>query len=67
MPGGYDLTMEGTRPFRTILGQYANYVMAARPLRSFLPKIPIAIVKGNFLIKTANNWKEVESVLKLRY
>ncbi len=59
--------MEGHKPLRTILGQYANYVKAARPLRGFLPKIPISIVKGNFLIKTANNWPEVESVLKLRY
>jgi putative hemolysin len=59
--------IESSRPIRTIIGQYANYVLAALPLRNFLPKVTMSITKGEFLIKTAENWKDVESVLKLRY
>ncbi len=58
---------ETSRPLRTILGQYANYVRSAVPLRTFLPKVTLSITKGDFLIRTAENWKDVESVLKLRY
>ncbi len=58
---------ESSRPLRTILGQYANYVRSAVPLRNFLPKVTMSITKGDFLIRTAESWKDVESVLKLRY
>src|SRR5438876_868739 len=55
------------RSWRTILGQYANYVFAAVPLWNFFPKVTLSIERGNFLIKTAQNWKDVERVLRLRY
>ncbi len=67
MDDSYDQSMQSQRPFKAILGHYTNYAFAALPLRNFSPKVSLSLVKGNFLIKTADNWKEVESVLRLRY
>jgi putative hemolysin len=49
------------------LSQFASYVAVHRFLRGFQPKIRIQFDKGDFTVKTVENWAELEQVLRLRH
>ncbi len=52
---------------KTMVTQYTSYLAVHRFLRAFQPKIRIQFDKGNFTVKTVENWSELEQVLRLRH
>ncbi len=52
---------------KQVLSQYASYIAVHRFLRGFQPKIRIQFEKGDFTVKTVENWSELEQVLRLRH
>ena len=52
---------------KQVVSQYLSYAAVHRFLRNFQPKIRVQFDKGNFTVKTVENWGELEQVLRLRH
>jgi putative hemolysin len=65
--GGLKTAMKPIPRLKQIVSQYVSYVAVHKFLRGFQPKIRIQFDKGNFTIKTVENWSELEQVLRLRH
>jgi putative hemolysin len=55
------------RPLKETLSQYLTFVAVHKVLRGFRPKVSFAFDKGNYTVKTVENWTELEQVLRLRH
>jgi putative hemolysin len=55
------------RPLKETVSQYVTYVAVHKLLRAFRPKVSFAFDKGNYTVKTVENWTELEQVLRLRH
>ena len=49
------------------VSQYASFIAVHRFLKNFQPKIRIQFDKGNFTVKTVENWEELSQVMRLRH
>lgn len=54
-------------PVKQFVSQYTTFLAVYRFLRAFQPKVRLQFEKGSYIIKTVENWSELEQVLRLRH
>lgn len=58
---------ESIRPLKETVHQYVTFLAVHKVLRGFRPKVSFSFDKGNYTVKTVENWTELEQVLRLRH